>query len=96
MDWFYMLQSLAELPPPPTPPPPDMDFAAVPRLERLSGRDALLQGPPHMQHWRPRIGRGGRLIFDRADWRLRLPLSAPAEEARTRLALPWHVYSPHL
>jgi len=62
------LQSLAALPPPPLPPPPAMLFTLSPNMARmsLSGGpvlpDAVVRGQGCA-----RIGRGGRLIFDRTN-----------------------------
>ena len=57
-------------PPPPYQPPPEipdieMIFAATPDLAKL--RDFVLPLGIHKQHCRPRIARGGRVVFDRKD-----------------------------
>ncbi|CAL8467691.1 g7229 [Coccomyxa elongata] len=59
-------QSLAALPPQPLPPSPTMLFTLPPNMARMSlGFDAALPDMLARGQARPRIGRGGRLIFDR-------------------------------
>ena len=56
-----------QLPSPPLPPEPDMLFSEEPDAAQISQRLAAAGGSaPQLPHsCRPRIGRGGRLIFDR-------------------------------
>ncbi|EIE24666.1 hypothetical protein COCSUDRAFT_41002 [Coccomyxa subellipsoidea C-169] len=59
-------QSLAALPPPPLPPSPVMLFTLPPNMARMSlGGDPALPDALARGQGCPRIGRGGRLIFDR-------------------------------
>ena len=67
-------------PPPPYQPPPEipdieMIFAATPDLARL--RDFVLPLGMHKQRCRPRIARGGRVVFDRKDPITRQPYFDP-------------------
>lgn len=56
-----------QLPPPPLPPEPDMLFAEQPDISAVFSRLASADGqPPAPPRGQPRIGRGGRLIFDRS------------------------------
>ena len=63
--------------PPPEIPDIEMIFAQTPAPERL-GRFVLPLGM-HKQHCRPRIARGGRLVFDRKDPLTRQPYFNAAE-----------------
>ena len=63
---LLVMQSLAALPPPPLPPSPTMLFMLPPNMARMSlGSDAALPDALARGQGRARIGRGGRLIFDR-------------------------------
>lgn len=60
---------IAHLPAPPLPPEPDMLFVEQPDLVVISQQLAASgQEASNLQRFgRPRIGRGGRLIFDRLE-----------------------------
>ncbi|KAK9795202.1 hypothetical protein WJX73_007747 [Symbiochloris irregularis] len=72
--------AIQQLGPPPLPQDPDMLFAALPDASRLPQGEILLPAGVDKRRVRARIGRGGRLMFDRADALTLEPLYEPATE----------------
>jgi enhancer of polycomb-like protein len=58
-----VLNAVAQMPPPPLPPQPAALFASAPEPAALEAVE--LPKAPSGAMWRARLGRGGRLIFDR-------------------------------
>lgn len=78
---------ISQLPPPPMPPQPEMLFTRQPDLEALGHKlaGAGWRIPEKLRGARPRIGRGGRLIFDR--WILTLKIEEGGGVGESALCL---------
>jgi hypothetical protein len=89
------LHAVAHMPPPPLPPQPNALFTAAPDVSQLNlddGGAAQVPRPPDGAVWQPRIGRGGRLIFDRCRPFTMEPLSTEEQVCAPRAAatIPLH------